>query len=40
MRYTELFANDGFTPLSDVCDSVVASGSEYCWRVRSSYWIC
>jgi hypothetical protein len=29
---TELFATDGFSPLSDICVSVVVSGGEY-WRV-------
>jgi hypothetical protein len=38
--YTKLFATDGFSPLSDICDDVVVSGGEYCWRVCSSYWIC
>jgi len=26
-------ATDGFSPLSDICDGVVVSGGEYCWRV-------
>jgi hypothetical protein len=27
------FARDGFSPMSDICDCVVVSGGEYCWRV-------
>jgi hypothetical protein len=27
------YATNGFSPLSDICDGVVVSGGEYCWRV-------
>jgi hypothetical protein len=27
------FASDCFSSLSGICDSVVVSGGEYCWRV-------
>jgi len=29
--YTELFATDGFSPLSDICDSLVVSGGGFVW---------